>query len=67
MIMPGEHGDVKIILLNKMIMDIGQPFTIRENERTVATGIITKFLSNVIVTKNNLSKVNFEQKISENS
>lgn len=57
MIMPGEHGDVEITLLNKMIMDIGQPFTIRENGRTVATGIISKILPNVLVTKNNLSKI----------
>jgi len=57
MIMPGEHGDVEIILLNKMIMDIGQPFTIRENGRTVATGIITDTLPNVHISKNNLSKL----------
>lgn len=57
MIMPGEHGDVEIILLNKMIMNIGQPFTIRENGRTVATGIITDTLPNVHISKNNLSKL----------
>lgn len=55
--MPGEHTEVIITLLNKMIMDIGQPFTIRENGRTVATGIISEILSNVNVSKNNLSKV----------
>jgi len=58
MVMPGEHSEVKITLLNKMIMDIGQPFTVRENGRTVATGIISEILSNVNVSKNNLSKVN---------
>lgn len=57
MIMPGEHGDVQITLLNKMIMDIGQPFTIRENGRTVATGIISKVLPNIHLTKNNLSTI----------
>ncbi|KAL5235079.1 hypothetical protein ACI65C_002489 [Semiaphis heraclei] len=57
MVMPGEHTEVIITLLNKMIMDIGQPFTIRENGRTVATGIISEILSNVNVSKNNLSKV----------
>lgn len=57
MIMPGEHADVKITLLNKMIMDIGQPFTIRENGRTVATGIISKILPNVHLTKNNLNTI----------
>ncbi|CAH1736205.1 elongation factor Tu [Aphis gossypii] len=60
MVMPGEHAEVIITLLNKMIMDIGQPFTIRENGRTVATGIISEVLSNVHVSKNNLSKVNAE-------
>lgn len=59
MLMPGEHGDVQITLLNKMIMDIGQPFTIRENGKTVATGIISEILPNVDVTKNNLSKIKF--------
>ncbi|XP_060852963.1 putative elongation factor Tu-like protein isoform X2 [Rhopalosiphum padi] len=58
MVMPGEHSEVKITLLNKMIMDIGQPFTVRENGRTVATGIISEILSNVNISKNNLSKVN---------
>jgi len=60
MVMPGEHADVVITLLNKMIMDIGQPFTVRENGRTVATGIISEILSNVKVSKNNLSKVKLE-------
>jgi len=60
MVMPGEHAEVIITLLNKMIMDIGQPFTIRENGRTVATGIISEVLSSVHLSKNNLSKVNAE-------
>lgn len=59
MIMPGEHCDVQITLLNKMIMDVGQPFTIRENGKTVATGIISAILPNVNITKNNLSKITF--------
>lgn len=57
MVMPGEHCDVQITLLNKMIMDIGQPFTIRENGKTVATGIISAILPSVHLTKNNLSKI----------
>jgi len=60
MVMPGEHAEVIITLLNKMIMDIGQPFTVRENGRTVATGIISEILPNVNVTRNNLSKVKTE-------
>lgn len=58
--MPGEHAEVTITLLNKMIMGIGQPFTLRENGRTVATGIISEILLNVNVSKNNLSKVQIE-------
>lgn len=57
MLMPGEHDDVQITLLNKMIVDIGQPFTIRENGKTVATGIISEILPNVHLTKNNLSTI----------
>lgn len=59
MLMPGEHGDVQITLLNKMVLDIGQSFTIRENGRTVATGIISDTLPNVHLAKNNLSKIKF--------
>lgn len=58
MLMPGEHGEVRITLLNKMIMDIGQAFTIRENGKTVATGIISEILPCVNVPHNNLSKIN---------
>lgn len=57
MLMPGEHGDIRITLLNKMVMDVGQPFTIRENDRTVATGLITEILKNINISKNNLSKI----------
>lgn len=57
MVMPGEHCDIKITLLNKMFMDIGQPFTIRENGRTVATGIVSEILPNIKLLKNNLSKI----------
>lgn len=57
MLMPGEHSEIQITLLNKMVMNIGQPFTVRENGRTVATGIITKILPNINIVKNNLSKI----------
>jgi len=58
MIMPGEHSDVEITLLNKMFIDIGQPFTIRENGKTVGTGIISTILPNVHIFNNNLNKIN---------
>lgn len=51
MIMPGEHGTVYLTLLNKMVMVAGQQFTIRENNLTVATGIVTETLPNVDVTR----------------
>ncbi|XP_050520558.1 elongation factor Tu-like isoform X2 [Daktulosphaira vitifoliae] len=62
MIMPGEHAEVRLTLLNKMVMDIGQTFTIRENGKTVATGIISQKLSNVNIPKGNLGRlvINYE-------
>ncbi|KAG8278330.1 elongation factor Tu [Homalodisca vitripennis] len=44
MVMPGEHSSVTLTLLYKMVMSPGQSFTIRENNVTVATGIISKVL-----------------------
>lgn len=58
MIMPGEHGNVRLTLLKKMVMQAGQQFTIRENAgATVATGIITKTHKSVVLPMNKLSKV----------
>ncbi|XP_050423709.1 elongation factor Tu-like [Adelges cooleyi] len=57
MIMPGEHAEVRLTLLNKMVMDIGQSFTIRENGKTVATGIISEKLPNVNLPKGILGKL----------
>lgn len=54
MVMPGEHATVTLILLKKTIMSPGQCFTIRENNFTVATGMITKVLDSVQF--NNLGK-----------
>ncbi|VEN36337.1 unnamed protein product [Callosobruchus maculatus] len=47
MLMPGEHGSVYLTLLWKMAMAQGQQFTVRENNMTVATGVITETLENV--------------------
>lgn len=60
MIMPGEHGQVRITLFKKMVMTHGQQFTIRENCRTVATGIITKRHNSVELPQNKLSKLVLE-------
>lgn len=57
MLMPGEHGGIRLTLLKKMVMSVGQPFTIRENGATVATGIITETLPSVDLPLNKLSKL----------
>lgn len=57
MIMPGDHGSVRITLFKKMVMKDGQPFTIREQGMTVATGIITKKHDSVNLPLNKLSKL----------
>lgn len=57
MIMPGEHGQVRLTLFKKMVMTNGQQFTIRENSKTVATGIITNTHKPVELPLNKLSKL----------
>lgn len=59
MIIPGEHGSIKLTLLWKMVMTPGQPFTVRENNITVATGIVTDTLPTVQV-KKSLGKLNLD-------
>lgn len=49
MLMPGEQSTVSLTLLYKMVMTKGQSFTIRENNVTVATGMVTKTLEPVIL------------------
>jgi elongation factor Tu len=58
MLMPGEHGsNVRITLFKNMVMSSGQPFTIREQGTTVATGVITKRHDPVNLPLNKLSKL----------
>ncbi|XP_018320206.1 uncharacterized protein LOC108733527 [Agrilus planipennis] len=52
MLLPGDHGKVYITLMWKMVMTPGQSFTIRENNVTVATGIVTETLPSVEVSGN---------------
>lgn len=59
MIMPGEHGSIKLTLLWKMVMTSGQQFTVRANNTTVATGIVMETLPNVDV-KGNLGKLQLD-------
>ncbi|GLH12442.1 Elongation factor 1-alpha [Gryllus bimaculatus] len=57
MIMPGEHARVIITLLRGMVLLEGQSFTIRENNQTVATGIVAKILPSVSLINTKLHKV----------
>lgn len=57
MLMPGDHAPVRITLHRQMVMTPGQSFTIRENEATVATGVITKSEKSVNLPMNKLSKL----------
>lgn len=57
MLMPGEHGTTRVTLLDAMPMLVGQAFTMRENRRTVATGIITKVLDSISVNKRKMNEV----------
>lgn len=57
MLMPGEHSTVDLTLLKQMAIEPGQPFTIRENNYNVATGIITEKLKNATIVKANLDKI----------
>lgn len=49
LVMPGEHTTVILILLRSMAMTVGQSFTIRENNVTVATGIVSKVRDKLIL------------------
>jgi elongation factor Tu len=58
MLIPGDHAqNIRLTLLKQMVMSVGQPFTIRENGCTVATGMITKQHNSVELPMNKLSKV----------
>ena len=43
MIMPGEQATVRFTLPSTMPLIEGQVFTLRENNATIGTGMITKF------------------------
>lgn len=47
MLMPGDHGKVHCTIQFQMPLRIGQKFTIRENKRTIASGVITEFLPRI--------------------
>ena len=43
-LMPGDHSTVHVTLQYGMPLKIGQKFTIREHNVTIASGVITEFL-----------------------
>lgn len=61
MLMPGDHGAIRLTLLRKMVMSCGQTFTIRENGKTVATGLVTGVLDSVDLPQNKLIKLHLDQ------
>lgn len=62
MMMPGDHGAIRLTIFKKMVMNLSQPFTVREQGMTVATGIITKVLPPVNLPLNKLSKLEIDAK-----
>ena len=48
-------------MLQRMVMSLGQSFTVRENNVTVATGMITKLLPSVEIPAKRLDKVDFDK------
>ncbi|XP_058832568.1 elongation factor Tu [Topomyia yanbarensis] len=60
MLLPGDHGAIRLTLLRKMVMTCGQTFTIRENGKTVATGIVTNVLDSVDLPQKKLIKLHLD-------
>ncbi|XP_045121066.1 elongation factor Tu-like [Portunus trituberculatus] len=60
MIMPGEHNTVEVTLLQRMVLSLGQSFTIRENNVTVATGMVTQLLPSVTIPAKRLDQRVFQ-------
>ncbi|KAG0698653.1 Elongation factor Tu, mitochondrial [Chionoecetes opilio] len=51
----------EVTLLQRMVMTSGQSFTIRENNVTVATGMVTKLLPSVEIPAKRLDRVDFDK------
>ncbi|KAK3874710.1 hypothetical protein Pcinc_020366 [Petrolisthes cinctipes] len=60
MMMPGDHETVAVTLLEKMVLLPSQSFTVRENNVTIATGIITKLLPTISIPQKRFDKVDFD-------
>jgi len=62
MVMPGEQCTVEGTLVYRMSLRVGMKFQVREEKKTVATGLITKILPSVEVPKGKrLHKVDFSR------
>lgn len=57
MLMPGEFTSARLTLLDSMSMQIGQTFTVRQQQRTVATGRITKIFQKIPVNRKKLNQL----------
>jgi len=61
MLMPGEQATCRFTLNTQMPVLEGQKFTLRENQSTVATGVVTKILEPIeLVNKVRLDKLKIE-------
>ncbi len=45
MVMPGDHIDMNVELINPVAMDEGLRFAIREGGRTVGSGVVTTIIA----------------------
>ena len=60
MLMPGEQINARFTLQSEMPVLEGQKFTLRENQITVATGIVTKPLDSIPLVNKRLDKAIIE-------
>jgi len=44
MVRPGENMQIVVELVAPIIMEVGRPFAIREGDRTVGAGVVTRIL-----------------------
>ena len=59
MLMPGDQATIRITLSDDMPILAGQKFTIRDNNETVATGIVTRLCDSIeVLDKTKLQKLN---------
>jgi translation elongation factor EF-Tu-like GTPase len=57
MLMPGEQASVRLIMHNTMPMLIHQNFTVRDLNRTIGSGKITKICTPLIFNKKKMNSI----------